>query len=143
MCLYNKNNYYLYEKKINCISSYKNFFIKNGSQRSNIIDLPIAEDRNTKSIIINSINIDTSCCYDTNIKLDFNINIFKGKGMTISKINFQVFKICDDIDSKIPVGDSITYNNNNLNDSVDLFNITIYDEVCNCKRCIYLLEAIL
>lgn len=131
------------ENKCKYMNSYKNVFIINGNRKSNIINLPIKEDTSEKSIIVDSINIDTSCCYDTNIKLEFNINIFKGKGVKISKINFQVFKICDNTNCKVPVGQSLVYNNNNLNESVDLFNITVYDnEICNGKRCIYLLEAI-
>lgn len=142
----NENESCLYkgENTCNYMNSYKNIFIINGNQKSNIINLPITEDKSKKSIIVDSINIDTSCCYDITIKLEFNINIFKGKGMTISKINFQVFKICDNTMCKVPVGESLVYNNNNLNESIDLFNITLYDkEICNGKRCIYLLEAIL
>lgn len=125
------------------LSNKSDIFFKNGNYNSNIIYLDISRIDSKKSFIIDTININTPLCSDYKVKLDYNINIFKGIGVTIPNITFQVFKTCEGFNYNIPVNTTLSYSNNNLDERNDLINFTVYDDVvCGSGRCSYMLEVI-
>ena len=130
-----KNNNYYYEEN-------SGIFFVNGNNQSSIINLPSSQNREMKSIIINTINVNTSIFINSKVKLDYNIIISKQNGITISNINFKVYKICDGFNYRIPINTNLFYRNSNLNESFDILNLTVYDDsICGTKNCMYILEA--
>lgn len=130
-----KNNDYAYEEN-------SGIFLVNGNSKSSIINLPSSQNREIKSIIIDTIKVNTSIFTNSKVKLDYSIIISKQNGITISSINFKVYKICDGFNYKIPVNTNLFYSNGNLNESFDILNLTIYDDsICDIKNCMYILEA--
>ncbi|MDV4149248.1 DUF4489 domain-containing protein [Clostridium sp. AL.422] len=128
-CNYDKNN---------------NIYCVGGNCKTSIINLPISQNEEKKSCIIDAININTSSCSDYKVRIDYVINVFKESGIIISNMNFHVYKICEGVNYKIPVNTNLFYSNNTLSKSIDLLNLTVYDDgFCGSKKCVYLLEVII
>ena len=137
--LENKSDYCISREKMKskCNNCSELSFV-NGSFKSTLVNLPTSQKEARKKIIIDTITINTSCCCETKIKVDFNVNILSNESVQVNSINFQVYKICDNLSYKIPVGGNVFYKNS----GTDLLQITVQDDnICNSKRCTYVLEA--
>lgn len=128
--------------KNKCKNECNELFFVNGSFKSILVNLPISQNEPRKTIVIDTITINTSCYCEPEIKIDFNVNILRNQRVQVNGINFQVYKICDNISYKVPVGGNFFYQNSNLNSGTDLLQIKVYDDnICNSERCTYVLEA--
>lgn len=119
-------------------------FFKCGNFQSNSIGLPLLPGTSTNPIIVSAVTVDTSSICDPGVKIDFNVSVSKGGGVTIPNLKFQVFKLCNNEFSKIMVGSTWSYANNRVEESSETLNFFVYDyDVINSKKCTYILEATL
>ena len=94
-------------------------------------------------IIVAKVKVNTSCLQNPEIKLDFVVNIDIPAGFTIGNFILQVFKLCNGMYQKIPVGSQWSYKNNFVSGGNDVFSFFVYDnDIFESKCCTYTLEVI-
>lgn len=97
---------------------------------SAIIPLPLSPGDSSNPIRVANVTVDTSCLQNPQIKLEFSINI-----------TFQVFKLCNNIFQKIPVGPKFYYKKHFELQGSDIFNFFVYDDLLRSRCCTYIIEA--
>lgn len=87
-----------------------------------------------------SLNLDTSCICDPNVKLDFESNVVAPTGTTAGAVSIQIFKQCNNQATAIPVGSAWTLS---LTAPISTtFSFFICDnDSCNNDCCTYTVRA--
>ncbi|WP_443661877.1 DUF4489 domain-containing protein [Clostridium sp.] len=121
-----------------------NIILKCGNTISSIVQLPLVPGLLGTPITVANVTINTSCLENPEIKLDFALNIAIPEGVTIDNLIFQVFKFCQDINQKIPVGPPWSFKNTLLMETNKIFSLFVCDSDCDTSKnkcCTYILEA--
>lgn len=87
-----------------------------------------------------SLNLDTSCICDPNIRLDFSSNVVAPTGTTAGAVSIQIFKQCNNQANPIPVGSAWTSSvNAPITRTFSFF--TCDNDSCNSGCCTYTVIA--
>lgn len=126
----------------NCEYNSNRIILKCGNTVSALIPLPLAPEIAGIPIRVANVTVDTSSLQNPKIKLDFLINITIPAGDTIVNLTFQVFKLCNNMYQKIPVGPKLYYKKSFVSEVTDIFSFFVYDnDIFVSKCCTYILEA--
>lgn len=108
---------------------------------SAIIPLPLSPGDSSNPIRVANVTVDTSCLQNPQIKLEFSINITAPSEDIFINLTFQVFKLCNNIFQKIPVGPKFYYKKHFELQGSDIFNFFVYDDLLRSRCCTYIIEA--
>ena len=116
--------------------------LKCGKPVSAMVQLPLVPVAAGTPVTVANVTVNTLCLEDPEIKLDFSFTITSPVGVTIANITFQVFKLCKNIQQKIPVGNEWSVKNSFLTETNAIFSFFVCDhDPFKSKCCTYIVEA--
>lgn len=115
--------------------------LKCGKPVSELVQPPLIPGFTGTPVTVANVTVDTLCLDDPEIKLDFTFTIISPLG-AITNLTFQVFKFCNNIHQKIPVGHQWAFKNNIVAETNSIISFFVCDHNSfKSECCTYIVEA--
>ncbi|MBU3161124.1 DUF4489 domain-containing protein [Clostridium frigoris] len=116
--------------------------LKSGKSLSTLVQLPLVPGTLDTPVKVANVTVDTLCLDDPEVKLDFTFTITNPTGAITVNLTFQVFKLCKNIQEKVPVGNAWVFKNNLSAETNTVFSFFVCDhDRFKSKCCTYIVEA--
>jgi len=142
-----KNYYYWHAPNVKlvdnkCVCNSNKIILKCGKPLLSTIPFPLVPGVAGILIRVAKVTVNTSCLQDQEIKLNVVMSIAIPTGVSIVNLTFQVFKLCNGMYQKMPVGSQWSYKKSFVFEANDIFTFFVYDnDAFESKCCTYIVEA--